>query len=86
MAPKLYSDSMGNTFTECINPQQLTEVATGAAGQLFERKLRTGNVDESDVLDVLSGQLKQLQKKLKLPDANTPTSKDIFNVSRLKNT
>lgn len=81
MAPQLSSTTMGNVFTECINPESLTAAATGAATQLFERQLRTGKVDESDVFGVLSDQFKLIaNKKIKTTEGRSPP-KDFYNVS-----
>lgn len=83
MAPLTNCSEMGNTFSECLNAEALTEAVAGTAGQLFERKLRTGHVDESDVLNVLTDRLKQFSTKLKITPTEAAPPKDIYNVRML---
>lgn len=83
MDSQLSKRDMGNTFTECIQPDALGE-AVGAAAQAYERQLRTGKMDESDIFGVLSEQINRFASKKKMQTTEAPTPpRDYFNVSRL---
>ncbi|KAI1295390.1 hypothetical protein HDE_05466 [Halotydeus destructor] len=73
---------MGNQCTQCLNPETVKETATSTARELMQTQLRTGKVDESDVLNVLGEQFKRILKPRTLPSQPEP-AKDVFNVSHM---
>lgn len=76
---------MGNEvsqLTTCINSGSVNELAARSGSKQLEHQLRTGNVDENDIIhDTPEDNLNRWKSKKKIKTDSTLKPKNIYNVS-----